>query len=97
MKCATCGRLLNKGDVQYSRAEFSEKDDREGSWSCLDFLWGSKKGNIDAIAIQEDVPKHGIYQRRKTIQFDLESDGSHAKTKRLTPIIIRAKVGLQLY
>lgn len=76
--CEYCGNNLKNSKYDSETNLFKKDKTNDNSWLCFP-KWCSDKSAGDSETIEitsTDVPKYGQYNRRKTIQFDLDTNSS---------------------
>lgn len=75
--CETCGSVLVPNGSYSSTTNLYKKDtEKSSSWFCFGRLCNKQDDNDSEsieVATSGDIPKNGIYQRRRTIMFDLDA------------------------
>lgn len=82
--CEYCGSNLKNSKYDSETNLFKKEKTSDKSWLCFT-KWCSDKsaGDSDIVEITSaDVPKYGQYNRRKTIQFDLDSNSNSNATNK---------------
>lgn len=73
--CEYCGNALSSSKFGSDTNLFGSEKTSGGSWLCLP-RWCSRKSERDSEILEittGNVPESGSYNRRKTIQFDLDA------------------------
>ncbi|KAG5898662.1 hypothetical protein JTB14_005421 [Gonioctena quinquepunctata] len=77
--CRRCGSvIIADNEKRYSSTSNLYEKETSSRWWCFFGSCGKERRDVSEafeIATSENVPKNGIYERRRTIQFDLENHG----------------------